>query len=271
MPFTLSHAAAALPLRRLRLIPSALVIGTFAPDLEYFLRLAPGGGWGHTVPGAFGLSLPLGLATLWVYHRFIKSPAIRLLPGSIQQRIPPSIEFFQLGGIKRFLLIIASLLIGIATHICWDSFTHSGTWLFAHWAFLHRNVSFLRFRFVPVFELLQYISTVVGFIALLVWFADWYTTAKIHPASKRTLLTPAQRWTIILIMGCVGTLAAVVRAYLGTGIPDDHQSELQFGGQLIVTVIAALWWQLLIWGMFFRSRAFKVLFASEQPYTQARS
>ena len=35
MPFTLSHAAAALPFRRTRLVMSALVFGCFAPDLEY--------------------------------------------------------------------------------------------------------------------------------------------------------------------------------------------------------------------------------------------
>ena len=39
MPFTLSHAAAALPFRRTRLIKSALVIGCFAPDFEYFIPL----------------------------------------------------------------------------------------------------------------------------------------------------------------------------------------------------------------------------------------
>jgi|HubBroStandDraft_1064217.scaffolds.fasta_scaffold451974_2 hypothetical protein len=58
MPFTLAHAAAALPFRRLHLVWSGLVIGTFAPDLEYFVRFSPNDGYGHTLVGALVLSLP---------------------------------------------------------------------------------------------------------------------------------------------------------------------------------------------------------------------
>ena len=39
MPFTLAHAAAALPLRRFKLVWSALVIGSFAPDFWLFMGL----------------------------------------------------------------------------------------------------------------------------------------------------------------------------------------------------------------------------------------
>ena len=39
MPFTPAHVAAALPFRRTRLIWSALIVGTIAPDLEYYVRL----------------------------------------------------------------------------------------------------------------------------------------------------------------------------------------------------------------------------------------
>ena len=65
MPFTIAHAAAALPLRKTRLVLSALVIGTMVPDLQYFLRMAPDDRYGHSLRGALLLSLPLGLLTLW--------------------------------------------------------------------------------------------------------------------------------------------------------------------------------------------------------------
>jgi Domain of unknown function (DUF4184) len=61
VPFTLAHGAAALPFRRLHLVFSGLLVGTFAPDFEYFLRLSPDDGFGHTLLGTFVLTLPLAL------------------------------------------------------------------------------------------------------------------------------------------------------------------------------------------------------------------
>ena len=39
MPLTIAHPAAVLPFRHSRLPISALVIGSLAPDFEYFLHL----------------------------------------------------------------------------------------------------------------------------------------------------------------------------------------------------------------------------------------
>src|SRR5579871_128427 len=41
VPFTVSHAAAALPFRRARLVTSALVVGTMAPDSSTFWLSRP--------------------------------------------------------------------------------------------------------------------------------------------------------------------------------------------------------------------------------------
>ena len=50
MPFTLSHAAASLPFRRLKPVWPALVIGTFAPDLQYFILISDEDRSGHHFP-----------------------------------------------------------------------------------------------------------------------------------------------------------------------------------------------------------------------------
>src|ERR1700733_2396374 len=102
MPFTLSHAAAVLPLRRMNLVPSALVVGTFAPDLEYFARLSPGDGYGHTWPGTFLLTLPLALLTLWIFHVFVKQPVVAILPEGFQRRLAPYLGRFRFGRVARF-------------------------------------------------------------------------------------------------------------------------------------------------------------------------
>ena len=87
MPFTFAHAAAAWPFRRTRLVLSAVVTGSFAPDFEYFLRLAPGGKLGHTLRGAFLFTLPLAFVAYWIYQRIVKGALISLLPGSVQSRL----------------------------------------------------------------------------------------------------------------------------------------------------------------------------------------
>lgn len=43
MPFTLSHPAAVIPLSRVKwLVPSAVLMGSMAPDFPYFLALSMG-------------------------------------------------------------------------------------------------------------------------------------------------------------------------------------------------------------------------------------
>ena len=77
-------------------MPSAVVVGTFAPDFEYFLRLAPDGRFGHTLLGSFALTLPLALLVLWLFHTLVKVPLVQLLPEAIQRVFRPLEFLFQL-------------------------------------------------------------------------------------------------------------------------------------------------------------------------------
>ena len=86
MPFTLSHAAAALPFRKTRLEMSALVTGCFAPDFSYFMFVIPHGLIGHTLSGTFVFDLPLSLIVLWLFHAYMKQPLSMLLPTGIRRR-----------------------------------------------------------------------------------------------------------------------------------------------------------------------------------------
>ena len=126
MPFTISHAAAAIPFRRTRLVLSALIVGTMAPDFEYFMHGRIIGRLSHNLQGAFEFCLPASLIVLAVFHWILKRPVVALLPNSVQRRIV--FRDFDFWPLSRFLLICASILIGIATHLVWDNFTHSGRW-----------------------------------------------------------------------------------------------------------------------------------------------
>lgn len=242
-----------MPMRRSRLVLSALIVGTMAPDFEYFLRLRSGSGWGHTIPGAFGLSLPLGLAVLWLYHRFAKLPIAALLPVPLELRLGQELQPFRFRG--RFFLIVLSMLAGIATHLAWDSFTHSHTWLFHHWDFLRRHVHLPLAGSIRVFLLLQYISSIGGIVVLLCWVWHWNRTTAPGPQPLSNTFTPGQKGAITAAMLAGSTAGGVVRALASMGIPHTRATIPTFAGEAVITLGALLWWQLVAWGVLLRTGA----------------
>src|SRR6201994_3036071 len=101
MPFTLSHAAAAFPFRHTRLILSAVIIGCFSPDFEYFVPFAHHGAFGHSWLGVLVLDLPLSLLVLWLFHRYAKEPLAACLPANARERLrlgPRSLAINSLSG-----------------------------------------------------------------------------------------------------------------------------------------------------------------------------
>ena len=73
MPFTPSHAAAVLPLLGTRLPASALVAGSVAPDLPYYLPVELGVRT-HTAAAVVGADLLLGLLLWAVWHGVVAAP-----------------------------------------------------------------------------------------------------------------------------------------------------------------------------------------------------
>jgi hypothetical protein len=256
VPFTLSHAAAALPFRRARLVPSALVFGTFAPDIEYFLRLAPGGGFGHTIPGAFLFSLPMGLVALWLFHNYVKVPGTLLLSEPLQHHLAPYLGPFRFAG--RFLLIVASMLIGIFTHLVWDAFTHAHSWIYHHWSFLREDIDspFItdHLGIGQNFELLQHLSSILGLATVIVWCILWFRAA---PPSSRPLprqFSPLQRWGLILFILILSVAAAFVRCFWKSGLHMNLDEPEVIIGKALVTFGAVLWWELVVLGLFIGQR-----------------
>lgn len=141
MPFTLSHAAAVLPgLRRDGtargpLVASALVAGSFAPDMTYFAATAfPGamvlGDVTHSPVGIVTADVGIAavLVALWLT---VREPLVALLParrrgpvyGLLRGRVWSERHPAVLAG--WFTL---SAVLGATTHVVWDSFTHLDRW-----------------------------------------------------------------------------------------------------------------------------------------------
>jgi len=222
MPFTLSHAAAALPFQKLKPVWPALVIGTFAPDLQYFIWISDEDRSGHHFPGIVMLAIPLALLLLWLFEWCVKGPAIELLPGSLQSRLQGKVQPLSFWGWGRFASIVVWIAIGIATHVLWDSFTHYSTWITERWSIFHQIVP-LPFHHQPmVYKILQHGSTIFGILALAAWFVAWYRRTVPQPNTDGPELSPSRKFAVVFIMAIaamvIGYPVAVVRLTFHIGV-----------------------------------------------------
>ncbi|MBL1097851.1 DUF4184 family protein [Streptomyces coffeae] len=139
MPFTLSHAAAVLPLLRPNgrargpLIASALVAGALAPDVPYFAATVAGGAirlgdTTHTILGAMTVDVlfAAGLVGIWW---LLREPLLMLAPPGHRARAAALLASGRWRSRSLYRLagpFWASAAVGAATHVLWDSFTHPG-------------------------------------------------------------------------------------------------------------------------------------------------
>lgn len=183
MPFTVSHAAAVLPIRSRYLSASALVIGAMIPDLPLYLPLPLATDVTHTASAAITINLVLGFAVFVVWHGFFARPADWFAPSAVRERLSPQ----QQPGLRRRLDspakvagVLASLLIGQATHLFFDLFTHSGTLVTDNVAFFQTEVAGVPMPFV-----LQVGLSVVGLLMIAVWAVRWFRGSPIYPLHRQ--------------------------------------------------------------------------------------
>ena len=248
MPFTLAHAAAAYPLRRTRLVLTALIFGTFAPDLEFFIRFEPAGHFGHSARGFFLFSLPVAFIAFWLFHDVLKEPLAALMPHAVRERIVPGTYPLSLRQPRRLLLVLGSLLVGAATHILWDAFTHNGYWPARHLPWFWQSVTFPMIGELHNYKILQYASSVFGLIVLVLWFRHWIRTAPVHrhPAGGSV---PASHAKIArILIPATAMLGGLMRAVTDVGEPATPRDVQHWIVDVIVASISLAWLELMFWG-----------------------
>ena len=254
MPFTVAHAAAALPFRRLNLVWSAFLVGSMAPDFPYVIGSTKYRDLGHYFPGVVLFTLPAAFAALWFYHWAIKKPAAGLLPIGMQQRLQDQLGEFSFDGASRMWAITVSIILGIATHLVWDSFTHAHTWPWLHFAWLRSSIKVPVAGWMSTFMFLQYASTFLGIFALSVWILWWY----LEPPSVKddASLPPLRsRVSLAIIMFAVAVAAGLLRAWLLIGVlPRTIYHWDWFMPNFGVTAIAVAFWELLFYCLITTSR-----------------
>lgn len=226
---------------------SALVIGCFAPDFEYFIPFAHHGSFGHSLPGVFVLDLPLSLIVLWLFHCYAKEPLASCLPANARARLQLGPRSVPINSLSRFALIVLSILVGIATHILWDSFTHSGNWIAHHLPFLSVYVSLPLFGRRPWYAILQYFSSVLGIIVLLLWYIHWYGHATPVGSKPDRKLVKGDRIALASLF-LFALFAALVRA-IALGVPNGVHGAQHFMTIAAITGIAVFCFEIVIYGI----------------------
>ena len=174
MPFTSSHPAIVLPLKKLfpkYVSLSGLMAGAMSPDLIYFLEMnTVNRGLSHSWSGLFTVCLPLGILFCFAFHWLVKKELIYSLPLKMSRHLSGLAESeWSIVSLKDALILITSVLIGALSHFFWDSFTHLTGETVSIFPVLKNDFTLLGFT-IPLYHLLQHLSTLFGMIGILVWF-----------------------------------------------------------------------------------------------------
>jgi hypothetical protein len=206
MPFTPAHTAAAWPVRRvLPALPLApLVIGTWSPDFEYMIRLQPRGAFGHTPLGLVVFCLPLSLAVWLAFERWVRPLAADGAPlplGPVSPTRSP-----RRSPLRAGTLACVSVLLGAATHVVWDGFTHRGGWAVMRFPTLLAPASST--WPVPRFWIAQQASTVIGLVLVVVWIVTAWRSG--DEAARRMRARQGMRLARVASLVIAGAVAAAI-------------------------------------------------------------
>lgn len=226
MPFTFSHPAIILPLRcfpKTWFAISALIIGSLTPDFEYFIRMKVKSDYSHTISGIFWFDLPLAILLLFIFHNIIQNSLFQNLPLFMQNRILIFNDFnWNTYFKKNWSIVLISAVIGISSHILWDSFTHNHGYFVDKITFLRKTLSVFGIE-IPVWKITQHGSSLIGAIVIIISFL------KLPLSTKQESYISKKYWTNILLFTAIITTFRFVLNSKALNI-----------GNLIVTIIASI-------------------------------
>jgi Domain of unknown function (DUF4184) len=216
MPFTPAHTAIVLPFLRInpeRVSATALVLGSVAPDFEYFLKMSVNGQHSHTFFGIFYFDIPVTIVLAFVFHEVVKKNLIANLPAFFQYRFQPLLQLDFKEHFKRYYwVVVISAGIGSFSHIFWDAFTHNDGF-FAQRISLYKHVvvPFDGVRY-PLFYGLQHISTYVGLTIVMTYIF------LLKPDKNAKVFNPLIQYWILFIL--ISSLVIFLRFFFDNKSPD---------------------------------------------------
>lgn len=234
MPFTFAHPAAVIRLqdKSPRYFDStALILGSMAPDFEYFLRFKAKATIGHTLGGFFYFNLPMILIVALVWHYIIKKPFILSIPSPFRKYFSCLlVNKWNLKTFKSLIIFIISGIIGMCTHVLWDSFTHRYGFFVMRIPILSKSIEIIGTQ-IPIYKIIQHGSTLIGFgIIFLYLYLKSHKTKTILP--RVSLLKQCIYWILVLL---VSFGVVIIRA-----IYTLENISLSYYGIYIVSFISGL-------------------------------
>jgi hypothetical protein len=214
MPFTVSHTALVLPIKKLWpgwFSLTGLMAGAMAPDLQYFLLAdTTERGLSHSWTGLFIVCLPLGLAFSFAFHALFKRVFIENLPSPLHSRLSGlATSRFAPDGVRGWSVLVISILLGAVSHFLWDSFTHPEGVLAQHIPWLLKETTLFG---VPRTNArwAQHVSTALGAVGLVVGLALGGLMPSPTPTERRPRTSKLTFWLLGILFGAIWSAAAVL-------------------------------------------------------------
>ncbi len=216
MPLTFpSHAAAILPLltfRGRRLPPSALVIGSAAPDLVYLVGTL--GGDAHRPPGLFPICVPAGLVA-FLYFETLVAPVLgpALVAVAPTRLASTAARLFTPRPLPRdpagWFFVALAVQLGAVTHQLWDGFTHA--WLWPARTLYPDTTVALFGRPILLARVLQHGSSVVGLVIVLLYLYRTAPPRRDASAPDERAAAARRLLAVLALPVAAGGLAALLR------------------------------------------------------------
>ena len=225
MPFTFSHPAIVLPLTflpRQWFSLTGLVIGSLTPDFEYFLRMRIKSNYSHTIDGLFWFDLPFGLLLAFLFHNIVRDRLFNNFPTFLKSRFSTFKKFdWNIHCKENWLVVTISILIGAASHIFWDSFTHDQGYFVQTIPALQNSVDFFDTQ-ITILKILQHSSTLLGGLVI------GFTIYKLPTYKTENENINLKYWAIL-----AGLTLTIISIRLLSGL------DFKQYGNVIVTAISA--------------------------------
>jgi hypothetical protein len=234
MPFTPAHPAILLPLlKKARMSALGLIVGSIAPDFEYFFKMKVTSHYSHTLGGLLYFDLPVSFLLSWLFIKFVRTNLMANLPVFLQRRLQPMTLLDSRHILfERWFVFAYSALLGSVSHLFWDGFTHNDMFFVRNLSFYHG--SYIPYEGVkyPLWYALQHISSAIGLSLLAIYVV-------LQPIQSGPLYRPNVVYWLTVLM--VMVMVVVVRFEL---VPKELKE-----GNVIVCSITGLCCGLVLAGM----------------------
>lgn len=176
----------------------------------------------HTIDGLFWFDLPVGILLAYIFHNIVRDSLFDNLPWFLKSRFIKFKKFdWNESARKNFSIVVVSILIGAASHLFWDSFTHESGNFVRKIPQLTSSVDLSGFQ-ISVFKILQHASSLVGGLVIV------FAILQLKPEKNVTGQISIKYWGIISLLSL-----AIIMIRLISGL------DIQMYGHVLVSVISA--------------------------------